>query len=411
MDRPNHPLVLTFHGILQRRPASRAALLCVGLLVLAAWSPWIGPARGAAPADEKLDRVESKIERDQGREEVLTTEIEEFSGRIAALEGQVSSLRQQESAVESELESKQVELDAAIRELDLAVDRLKVQRHRLKRALVNLRENLVATYMAGTPDVASIVLASEDYDSLVATGEYLAAIQDQSEDLAARVRDLRNQARATVDVQRDAKLTIEDARDEIAGRERELELTRTSLESRRASLTSVQSDKETLLGGVRDDIEQHEEVAADLRSKIQNTVAEASSSSVGGTSTAGSGSMIWPVEGTLSSPFGPRWGRIHEGLDISAPGGTPIKAAASGTVILMQSEAESGGYGNFTCVDHGGGLSTCYAHQSEFRSSVGAQVGQGDVIGYVGNTGNSFGDHLHFEVRIDGVAQDPLGYL
>jgi murein DD-endopeptidase MepM/ murein hydrolase activator NlpD len=121
--------------------------------------------------------------------------------------------------------------------------------------------------------------------------------------------------------------------------------------------------------------------------------------------------MIWPIEGTLSSPFGPRWGRVHEGLDISAPGGTPIKAAASGTVILMQSEAESGGYGLFTCVDHGGGLSTCYAHQSEFGTSVGAEVSQGDVIGYVGNTGNSFGDHLHFETRVDGVAQDPLGYL
>jgi murein DD-endopeptidase MepM/ murein hydrolase activator NlpD len=80
-------------------------------------------------------------------------------------------------------------------------------------------------------------------------------------------------------------------------------------------------------------------------------------------------------------------------------------------VILIQSESESGGYGNFTCLDHGGGLSTCYAHQSEFGTSVGAAVSQGDVIGYVGNTGNSFGDHLHFEVRVDGVAQDPLEYL
>ncbi len=80
-------------------------------------------------------------------------------------------------------------------------------------------------------------------------------------------------------------------------------------------------------------------------------------------------------------------------------------------MILMQSEAESGGYGNYTCVDHGGGLSTCYAHQSEFGTSIGSSVEQGEVIGYVGNTGHSFGDHLHFEVRINGVAQDPLGYL
>jgi murein DD-endopeptidase MepM/ murein hydrolase activator NlpD len=80
-------------------------------------------------------------------------------------------------------------------------------------------------------------------------------------------------------------------------------------------------------------------------------------------------------------------------------------------VILMQSEAESGGYGNYTCIDHGGGLSTCYAHQSSFATSVGASVSQGDVIGLSGNTGNSTGPHLHFEVRVNGVATDPLGYL
>jgi murein DD-endopeptidase MepM/ murein hydrolase activator NlpD len=77
----------------------------------------------------------------------------------------------------------------------------------------------------------------------------------------------------------------------------------------------------------------------------------------------------------------------------------------------MQSEYESGGYGNYTCIDHGGGLSTCYAHQSSFATSVGAQVSQGDLIGYVGNTGHSYGAHLHFEVRINGAPTDPLGYL
>ncbi len=102
---------------------------------------------------------------------------------------------------------------------------------------------------------------------------------------------------------------------------------------------------------------------------------------------------------------------MHEGIDIAVPEGTPIRAAADGTVILMQSEAESGGYGNYTCIDHGGGLSTCYAHQSSFATSVGAGVSQGDLIGYVGNTGHSYGPHLHFEVRINGTPTDPLGYL
>jgi murein DD-endopeptidase MepM/ murein hydrolase activator NlpD len=105
-----------------------------------------------------------------------------------------------------------------------------------------------------------------------------------------------------------------------------------------------------------------------------------------------------------------RWGRMHEGIDIAVPAGTPIRAAASGSVVLVQSEAESGGYGNFTCLDHGGGLQTCYAHQSSFAITSGS-VSQGDVIGYVGCTGHCFGDHLHFEVRVGGAPTDPLGYL
>jgi murein DD-endopeptidase MepM/ murein hydrolase activator NlpD len=90
---------------------------------------------------------------------------------------------------------------------------------------------------------------------------------------------------------------------------------------------------------------------------------------------------------------------------------TPIRAAASGTVIFTQSEASSGGYGNYTCIDHGGGLSTCYAHQTSFAVAEGQSVSQGDIIGYTGCTGYCLGPHLHFEVRINGSVTDPMGYL
>jgi murein DD-endopeptidase MepM/ murein hydrolase activator NlpD len=90
------------------------------------------------------------------------------------------------------------------------------------------------------------------------------------------------------------------------------------------------------------------------------------------------------------------------------PEGTPIRAAASGTVIIA---GWTGGYGNYTCIDHGGGLSTCYGHQSGYAVSAGDTVSQGQIIGYSGNTGSSTGPHLHFEVRINGASTDPLGYL
>jgi len=99
---------------------------------------------------------------------------------------------------------------------------------------------------------------------------------------------------------------------------------------------------------------------------------------------------------------------MHEGIDIAAPTGTPIRAAAGGTVI---SAGWLGGYGNLTVIDHGGGVSTAYGHQSAFAVGGGQAVAQGQVIGYVGSTGHSTGPHLHFEVRINGSAVDPMGYL
>ena len=114
------------------------------------------------------------------------------------------------------------------------------------------------------------------------------------------------------------------------------------------------------------------------------------------------------MNGPVVSPFGMRWGRLHAGVDIAVGSGTPIRAADSGQVVLM---GWVGGYGNYTCVQHTGSLSTCYAHQSSFATSNGAGVSQGQVIGYVGCTGHCFGDHLHFEVRVNGAAVDPMGYL
>jgi murein DD-endopeptidase MepM/ murein hydrolase activator NlpD len=96
---------------------------------------------------------------------------------------------------------------------------------------------------------------------------------------------------------------------------------------------------------------------------------------------------------------------MHEGIDIGAPTGTPILAAASGTILYCGWES---GYGNLTVIDHGGNLATAYGHQSSIAVSCGQQVSQGQVIGYVGSTGHSTGPHLHFEVRLHGLPIDPV---
>lgn len=118
--------------------------------------------------------------------------------------------------------------------------------------------------------------------------------------------------------------------------------------------------------------------------------------------------LVFPAGGPITSGFGYRWGALHPGIDIGAPFGSPIWAARAGTVIFA---GWMNGYGNFVMIDHGGGFVTAYGHQSRIATSMGQQVVQGQVIGYVGSTGYSTGPHLHFETRVNGTPVDPMQFL
>lgn len=120
------------------------------------------------------------------------------------------------------------------------------------------------------------------------------------------------------------------------------------------------------------------------------------------------GQLAWPARGSVSSYFGMRGGRMHNGVDIAAAHGTPIYAAESGRVVF---NGWNGGYGRTLDIDHGGGVKTRYAHLSSAAVSAGRYVERGQVIGYMGSTGNSTGSHLHFEVIVNGRPLNPLNYL
>ena len=142
---------------------------------------------------------------------------------------------------------------------------------------------------------------------------------------------------------------------------------------------------------------------------MASTLQGASGNAFAGPVRQGSGQLIWPVNGPIASPFGMRWGRLHAGIDIAVPAGTPIRAADSGRVVLM---GWVGGYGNYTCIQH----TSSPVHLLRPPVAVrhlqrGRRCQQGQVIGYVGCTGHCFGDHLRFETRINGSPVDPMGYL
>lgn len=122
----------------------------------------------------------------------------------------------------------------------------------------------------------------------------------------------------------------------------------------------------------------------------------------------GRGALDWPVDGQVTSAFGPRGKTHHDGIDIAMPVGSPVRASAAGTVIFSGSLR---GYGNTVILDHHGGLTTVYAHHRENLVSTGDAVRRGQVIGRVGESGRTTGPNLHFEVRRNKVARDPIAFL
>ena len=385
-----------------RRSSSRislalAALLAAFVVVLA-----YAVAAPAEDLESKLDDKQAALERVKDKKGVLSTEIDRYDDRISQLTGEVAALRNREAAVQDEL-------DKAEGELSDARDSLRILRERLANSMQALKERLVDIYKAEDPSAIDVVLDSDGLDDALGRFEYLQAIQTQNAGIVNRVRDLRNDTRETVE-------RVRTTRDAIAARRAELARTRQELEQREAELDAARNRSRQAFEKVGGRADRLDGDISDIQGKIQKQLAEAAAAESGtaplpaGPIQGAAGGFIWPVNGAVVSPFGIRWGRPHQGIDIAVPAGTPIRAVKDGTVAFAQSEASSGGYGNFTCIDHGGGLASCYAHQSSFAITAGP-VSQGDVIGYVGCTGHCFGDHLHFEVRINGVAVDPMGYL
>jgi murein DD-endopeptidase MepM/ murein hydrolase activator NlpD len=379
----------------RRLPPAAGALLL--LLVALGWTV----SASAQDLQGQVNEKRSQLEGAKEKRGVLTTEIDAYNQKIETLTGQVASLRNREARV-------QAELNEAEARLQLEQRNLRILRERLARSARILRERLVAIYKAEEPDALTVVLESDGFDAVLEQYEYLERIENQDADIVTRVRELRNDTRATV-----ARIT--EVRDSIAAKRRELERTRVALESREARLADARSQSRQALTSVKGHIDRLEGDIENLEGKIQAQLAasaaqdppEAPATLPAGPVQGGSSGMIWPVNGPVVSPFGMRWGRLHAGVDIAVPSGTPIRAVKDGVIALA---APYGGYGNYTCINHGGGLSSCYAHQSSFAITSGS-VKQGDVIGYVGCTGHCFGDHLHFEIRVGGNPTDPMAYL
>jgi murein DD-endopeptidase MepM/ murein hydrolase activator NlpD len=363
----------------------------------------------SAPLPQRIEHKRQEIEEAKHKEGVLSTDIAQFSTRIETLQGEISATQTRLDRAQASLDRQKAKLLEVRDQLEQARDRLESLRRELETARKVLAARLVEIYKADAPDALTVVLESDGFGDLLEQAEFLERISDQDREITDHVRRLRDRARdqavELADLEEREQLAAERIlaeRDQIAQAQGQLVASRDELASARANKRGVLAQVREQRGVLEDDLASLEAEQAKVAAALQGSPAP-------GPVKQGSGQLIWPLSGPVVGAFGEaRPGHTHAGIDIAVPEGTPIRAADSGRVALM---GWVGGYGNYTCVQHTGSLSTCYAHQSRFATSNGANVSQGQVIGYSGNTGNSTGPHLHFEVRINGTPVDPMGYL
>ena len=362
----------------------------------------------SASRSERIEQAERKIERKRSHEARLSEAIAGFSVRIRRLQGQVNGFQARRERLQAKLDAKQAELEEVRERLDAARERLAQLRLELRVAEAKLADRLVELYKADEPDALTVVLEADGFADLLERTDFLERVSEQDQRIITKVRVLKR--RAEEQERRLAALEerVEAVADAILARRNEVAAAQREVERARDELARSRAGRAATLAAVRGDRRRLEDHVDDLRAEeaqVQRTLAAPGLS--GGAPRQGSGGLIWPVNGPITSGFGQRWGRLHAGVDIGAPSGTPIRAAQAGNVVIA---SPTGGYGNYVCIQHSS-ISTCYAHLSAFATSAGASVSQGQLIGYVGCTGNCFGDHLHFEVRIGGSPVDPMGYL
>jgi murein DD-endopeptidase MepM/ murein hydrolase activator NlpD len=363
--------------------------------------------------DSQISSLQGKLAAQKRREEALRHQVADFTSRIRTLEGKVGDVSLRLSTMEADLALHQRRLTALNQLFAVQTKKFLFLKQQFAQSVKVLNTRLVDIYESPEASTLDVFLGSSSVQDALDKVQYLNDIGDQDRRIAqqvavaeaaikvqrAKTKKLRGTVQSETAVISARTAQTRDVRNQLVGAKNDLSSTK---HKKLEDISKLTAEQQAEAG----EIDALTAASNALTARIQ--AAQANRQGGGPTSTPSSAGLIWPVSGPVTSPFGWRWGRLHQGIDIGVGTGTPIKAAASGTIIYCGWES---GYGNLTVIDHGGNLATAYGHQSSIAVACGQQVAQGEVIGYVGSTGHSTGPHLHFEVRINGSPVDPLGYL
>ena len=367
------------------------------------------PAALSTPAHaDRIQSLQAKIAAAQSQESRLQSDIGSIETKIRTLEGQVGGVSTQLDSLERDLRLQQERLNRIRALYRFQSEQLDSYQHEYNVSMGRLNARLIEMYESEDPTTLDVLLSSESIGDFLDRVDYVHEIDAQDVSITTQVHGARDRWRNVRAKTKVTKARVESVTRTIAVRTAQVRDEKERLLISEKGLSQLKGRKKTQLASVQESKAEYlHEVSGLQAASSQVTATLQTSGSSSYDSTPSSSGFIWPVSGPVVSGFGIRWGRMHEGIDIGVGYGTPIHAAASGTVVFS---GWMGGYGNFVIIDHGGGLSTAYGHQSSIAVG-GGSVSQGQVIGYVGCTGHCFGDHLHFETRVNGAPVDPMGYL
>lgn len=403
-----------------RRDGSRLRVALAALCALAGLAAFAIPA--SAGPEDRLQTIEEKEQAAQEKLDRLNAKVDDVATDVRALDAQRAEAQAKVDASEARLAGLDRDIRREHRALVRAQKRvaflseeLSVIRERLGQRMDVFTERAVAAYKAGPSAYLDGLLGAETFNDLLDRHAYYESALNTDSEILGDITDLRDDLEGRL-------RTVEDKQAEIAHAKLSLEADRAEIArlraERAAALEVVQGaheQKALLLDRYRGDQQQLERIIAQFQresSQIESILA--ARAAISGPLPVGGGQLLWPANGPVVSEFGmrqhPIFGdtRMHSGIDIAAGYGAPVVASDGGEVVYV---GVMSGYGNVVIIDHGGGLATTYNHLSSFAVTSGQPVTRGALIAAVGCTGYCTGPHLHFEVRVNGTAVDPMPFL
>ncbi|MBE6719489.1 MAG: hypothetical protein E7571_02390 [Ruminococcaceae bacterium] len=378
-----------------------------------------------AKIQQEIDDAEKEIDKLKGKKEETQEYITALDKKIKLKQDKIDALQEDADALQSEINSVQKNIDKTEKNIEKTQANIDKKQAEFDKTYSEYCERLRAMYVSGSVNNLEVLLTSSDISTILTRSQMIRSVSEQD---SAAMDSLMNQMseieKEKAELEQDRIKLNENKKKLKADKKKlddnisEIESEKSKLDSEVAELNATMKKLSSQTAEYQETIEDNEAELAKVQSEIDAAYARASRGSGGTGSISGStgggshsGRLGYPTDYRSISAGYPNYssGRYHGGIDFPCPTGSAVYAAASGTVILAKKLYYS--YGHYIIIDHGDGLSTLYAHNSQLNVGVGDHVSKGQIIARSGSTGNSTGPHCHFEVRVNGSRVNPLNYL